>query len=373
MHVSQLTAGVFDRVASIAERAIDGGTVEQFQRNALETAGRSFGADACCFVVNRGSSWNPDYSRTVSLGLDPDFWGEYLSFSPEHNPVDQWLSDHVLAPRARVATIDRVVPFGVLKRTKFYRQVMQPRAQRYTLGMTLVAGQRPIGAVAFIRSLAHGPFTDDELIVARLLANLLAGALDSCLAREHLMARDVALQVLEMQQPDAAVVVVDDCLRVVYANAAAVGTFSQLYTGCLPPALAAACQRRCIGAAPDSAAGETEIPIVHADGGERRNLLLQLAPLPAVPGRGDWLLLRFTTRVAEARLTGCAHAFGLTPREREIVRYLCSGLRNVEIAGKLGITARTVENHLRAIYRKIGVNNRTRAIYQLSQPDPRPA
>lgn len=370
MYVSQHTVSVFDRVASIAERAIDGDTVEQFQRNALETAGRSFGADACCFVVNRGSSWNPDYSRTVSLGLDPGFWGEYLSFSPEHNPVDRWLSDHVLTPRARAATIDRVVPFGVLRRTKFYQQVMQPRAQRYTLGMTLVAGQRPVGAVAFIRSFAHGPFTDDELVVARLLNHLLAGTLDSCLAREHLMAREVALRVLETQQPDAAVVVADDCLRVIYANAAAVGTFSELYRGSLPPEVAAACRRHCMAHGPHGPAGETEIPIVPPGGGERCKLLLKLAPLPAVPGRDNWLLLRFTTQVAEARLAGCAHAYGLTSREREIVRYLCAGLRNVEIAAKLGITARTVENHLRTIYRKIGVHNRARVIYQLSQPKP---
>jgi DNA-binding NarL/FixJ family response regulator len=48
----------------------------------------------------------------------------------------------------------------------------------------------------------------------------------------------------------------------------------------------------------------------------------------------------------------------LTPREREIVKQVCAGLKNKEIAGTLSITAGTVKVHLMHIFEKTGVKDR---------------
>jgi DNA-binding NarL/FixJ family response regulator len=48
----------------------------------------------------------------------------------------------------------------------------------------------------------------------------------------------------------------------------------------------------------------------------------------------------------------------LTPREREIVQQICSGLKNKEIAQTLSITAGTVKVHLMHIFEKTGVKDR---------------
>jgi DNA-binding CsgD family transcriptional regulator len=50
--------------------------------------------------------------------------------------------------------------------------------------------------------------------------------------------------------------------------------------------------------------------------------------------------------------------FGLSEREREVVAALLSGLGNAEIADKLFISVRTVENHLHRVYQKTGIKNR---------------
>jgi two-component system nitrate/nitrite response regulator NarP len=49
----------------------------------------------------------------------------------------------------------------------------------------------------------------------------------------------------------------------------------------------------------------------------------------------------------------------VTPRERQIVDLVRQGLRNREIADKLGVTEGTVKVYLHAIFDKIGVENRT--------------
>ena len=48
----------------------------------------------------------------------------------------------------------------------------------------------------------------------------------------------------------------------------------------------------------------------------------------------------------------------LTPRESEIVRYVASGLRNIEVADRLSITESTVKTHLNNIFQKLGVRDR---------------
>jgi LuxR family maltose regulon positive regulatory protein len=52
----------------------------------------------------------------------------------------------------------------------------------------------------------------------------------------------------------------------------------------------------------------------------------------------------------------------LTEREREVVSLLSAGLSNKEIAAKLVIAPSTVKQHLKNIYSKLEVHNRTQAV-----------
>lgn len=54
-------------------------------------------------------------------------------------------------------------------------------------------------------------------------------------------------------------------------------------------------------------------------------------------------------------------AEGLSPRELEVLEGLCAGKSNKEIARELGLMEPTVKLHVKTLYRKIGVANRTQA------------
>lgn len=58
----------------------------------------------------------------------------------------------------------------------------------------------------------------------------------------------------------------------------------------------------------------------------------------------------------------------LTTREHEVVSAVAQGLANKQIADSLGISPRTVENHLRNIYGKLQINTRTRLLSMLRAP-----
>lgn len=58
----------------------------------------------------------------------------------------------------------------------------------------------------------------------------------------------------------------------------------------------------------------------------------------------------------------------LTEREKEVLRLIALGGSNKEISQKLGITEKTVKNHISHIFQILHVNNRTQAaIYALEQ------
>lgn len=52
----------------------------------------------------------------------------------------------------------------------------------------------------------------------------------------------------------------------------------------------------------------------------------------------------------------------LTPRERELLRFLGEGCGNREIAAAMGLSDHTVKFHLRSIYAKLGARTRTEAV-----------
>jgi DNA-binding CsgD family transcriptional regulator len=56
----------------------------------------------------------------------------------------------------------------------------------------------------------------------------------------------------------------------------------------------------------------------------------------------------------------------LTLREMEVSALVAEGLTNMEIAVRLNLSRRTVENHLQSAYYKTGVNNRVRLLNWLA-------
>ncbi|MCR2793062.1 LuxR C-terminal-related transcriptional regulator [Microbacterium sp. zg.Y625] len=70
----------------------------------------------------------------------------------------------------------------------------------------------------------------------------------------------------------------------------------------------------------------------------------------AVQAAGDDLSLLLSARFDPATV--------LTPREREVARLIAAGGTNRDVAEKLVVSERTIDNHLYRIFRKLGVNTR---------------
>jgi DNA-binding NarL/FixJ family response regulator len=86
----------------------------------------------------------------------------------------------------------------------------------------------------------------------------------------------------------------------------------------------------------------------------------------AMSGSGNVLSPRVIQNLFEDQESGTASGgrrseYSLTQREHDILALLAEGRSNREIAGRLYLSEKTVKAHLAAIFRKLGVTNRTQA------------
>ena len=87
------------------------------------------------------------------------------------------------------------------------------------------------------------------------------------------------------------------------------------------------------------------------------------------------LLLRRVRALAEGQVLSKRAVPVLTAREQDVLDHLDMGLSNQEIADRLGITVRTVKNHVHNILEKVGARRRGEAVaafrrHQVGAPDP---
>jgi DNA-binding CsgD family transcriptional regulator len=95
-----------------------------------------------------------------------------------------------------------------------------------------------------------------------------------------------------------------------------------------------------------------------------------LADLFAQERAKFWLLAQRATESDVAN--GASHhtldMSGLSQRERDVVNALCRGLRLTDIARVLGISNHTARNHLKHVFRKLGVHSQVELLSIIGRP-----
>jgi PAS domain S-box-containing protein len=107
----------------------------------------------------------------------------------------------------------------------------------------------------------------------------------------------------------------------------------------------------------------TDFETVFVDArGNRRGVRAQHLPLRSGDDIVGVLILAFDASPPASQPIGLAPLPRLTPRQREILNLLASGLSTSDIAKKLTLSTETVRNHVRSMFSELGVHTRLEAI-----------
>jgi DNA-binding NarL/FixJ family response regulator len=71
--------------------------------------------------------------------------------------------------------------------------------------------------------------------------------------------------------------------------------------------------------------------------------------------------------IQSGRAAGGTLAFGLTPREREVLQLAAAGYPNKDIAQRCTVSEETVKHHLTHIFNKVGASSRAQLVLVANQ------
>jgi DNA-binding CsgD family transcriptional regulator len=105
---------------------------------------------------------------------------------------------------------------------------------------------------------------------------------------------------------------------------------------------------------------------VRARGGRGQWIVLHGEPVIGPDGQSQGIGVVIGPAEAGTVLPVLAAAYGLTGREQQVVSCVFSGLSTRQISNRLHISTYTVQDHLKAIFTKVGVNSRSELAHRLA-------
>lgn len=242
-----------------------------------------------------------------------------------------------------------------------YRDILAELGLGDELRAALVVGGACWGFLGLYRERASPAFTPAESALLARLAPHLAHGLRTALLRRAVTAPTL---------PDTpGVVLLDADLAVVATTPAADRWLAELDPqawprgAALPPAVYGVAARLLALEHGGTALGGL-LPRVRLRTASGQWLVVHATRLAGVASRGQIAVIFEVARpVAIAPLI--AQAYALSPREAEIVQWVAGGRSTAEIAAQLHIANSTVQDHLKAIFTKVGVHSRGELVGQL--------
>ncbi|MFF4538400.1 LuxR C-terminal-related transcriptional regulator [Streptomyces aureus] len=244
---------------------------------------------------------------------------------------------------------------GRLGDSKYYREILHPLGLSDELRLLLRDGRRTWGLLVLCRDAHTRPFSAADLAVAE------AAGVPACAAlRRSLLLSGVDAGPL----PDApGWVVLGSDLTVRSMSPTAQHWIDRLQERHAPGRGAEGPYLLRALAVQASGEGTGAGAHVRAPAGDGRWISLRAWP---VDQGGETTTVVSVGPTDPAELTALVlDVYGLSPRARQIAQYVLLGLSTSEIAGRLGVSGYTVQDHLKQIFDKVGVRSRRELVAEL--------
>jgi DNA-binding CsgD family transcriptional regulator len=242
-------------------------------------------------------------------------------------------------------------------RSARYREFMAPQGYGDELRAVLRADRSAWGSISLYRAAGEPPFSPDEIAFVASLTRPLAEALRARLVAER--------RATGTQPHSPGVVLFDRSGTPLNANEAARAWFDELPDagiGVDVPSPVRVLLAHAVAVAEGHERGPARMRLRTARG---RWLVLHASHLPGATGADDLLALVVEPATSAEVAPIVVEAYGLTPREQDVISALARGLGTAETARELFLSAHTVRDHVKSVFGKLGVSTRGELVAKL--------
>jgi DNA-binding CsgD family transcriptional regulator len=358
-------------VLKITRVALESKSVDELQKEVLLCCEKTFQCSSSNFVLFRKPHPQLTFERVVSRGISQEYCSLYKKRYYAYDPM--WRGVGFLGDRS-VVSLEEIVSFNTFLRSHYYNNFLKPQSIYHQLALCLQRGRRLLGVVVMFRPKERPPFSASDKNKASMMIPYLVGALEKAFASDHAYVYQSIIDTVDSDLIYGGMMVLDRALKPLYYNETALAIIRGLQEfNCskskIPP-LPDEIYERCkalISSAPDlecdqSFHDEVKLPVRKL--GQEVSIRLRLTQ---AGDKAPLLLVYFDPPENSSNHIEHLTRHGLSRREYEVAFLVAKGLKSAQVAEKLFISEYTVDNHLRSIYRKLGVNNRTSLAYCLLQ------
>lgn len=173
----------------------------------------------------------------------------------------------------------------------------------------------------------------------------------------------LAAIVTDPSRPDNPIVAANHAFQVLtgYSEAEVLGRNCRILGGAKTDRAGAARLRRAVE---EGSCAVVELVNYRKDGSEFLNAVM-IAPVLGDDGRPCCFVgtqMEVMSEAAGERERAAERIAQLTPRQRDVLRLMSSGLRNRDIGRELGLTEKTVKMHRGALVRRLGLGSSIEAV-----------
>lgn len=350
-------------VIEISHRTLECDSMDSLREETLTLMERSLGARSSIYARFTKKKKRIEITEGTDHGVPDGAMARWCSTYHEADPFMKRFLAQLPTKSNGIILSNEVISHREYVATPFYNEFMKPQSIYHVMIIGLKTDDNePIGVFGLHRPIHAPAFSAREVAKANLLAPHLKGAFQRVSAREMLQESNWAANTFADQLTNDGVAVIDQELNTVYLSPNA----GQIL-GCktyLPDDLLAECAIRLSELNANAAR-----PVTFHLNFRGRPLRMEMNVVEGGDGNPRFMLRLDTSPQdihSKPDLLNQMRKLGLSRREMDVAQLLPLGLTSMQIADKLCISVRTVNNHLRSIYEKTGVHNRTSLIYHLS-------